>query len=123
MALALVLAGAPQGDAVVNQAVVPHLGGLADDDAHAVVDDQAAADGGAGMDLDARPEPAPLGHQPGQEFQLVTVQGVGQPVVKGGVHAGVEEKNLQPAAGRRIPGLVGPQGFAQSGHRMSASLP
>ena len=40
---------------MVDQAVIPHLGGLADDDAHAVVDDQAASDLGPGVDLDTRP--------------------------------------------------------------------
>ena len=53
--------------------VVSHLGGLADDDAHAVVDDEPAADLGPGVYLDARPEPGPLGDDPGQEFPLVTV--------------------------------------------------
>ena len=122
VALALVLAGAPQGDAVVDQAVVPHLGGFADDDAHAVVDDQAAADFRAGMDLNAGPEPAPLGYQTGQEFQPAAVQKMGQPVVKGGVHAGIEQKNLKPAACRRVPGLVGPQSLAQSGHEYGSLL-
>ena len=65
MALAVVLAGAAQGDAVVDQAVVADLGGLADDDAHAVVDDQAAADRGAGVDLNAGPEAGPLGDSAG----------------------------------------------------------
>ena len=73
VALALVLAGAAQGDSVVDEAVVSHLGGLADDDAHAVVDDQPAADLGPGVDLDAGPEPAPLGDEPGQEPAVMTV--------------------------------------------------
>ena len=47
----------PEGDAVVDGAVVTDLGGLADDDAHAVVDEQALADLRAGMDLDT-------GHMP-----------------------------------------------------------
>src|SRR5699024_12143072 len=48
---------------LVEQAVVPQLGGLADDDAVAVVDDQPAADDGAGVDLNAGPEPGPLGQE------------------------------------------------------------
>ena len=60
VALALVLAGAAQGHPLVEQAVVPISAVSPDDDAHAVVDDQAAADGGAGVDLNAGPEPAPL---------------------------------------------------------------
>ena len=114
MALALVLAGAAQGDAVVDQAVVPDLRRLADDDAHAVVDDEPAADSGTGVDLDAGPEPAPLAHQPGQEEQPVPVEAVGQPVVQRGMHARIEQKDLQPAPGRRVAGLIGPQGLSQS---------
>ena len=53
MALAGVLAGAAQGHAVVDRAVVTDLGGLAKHDAHAVVDKQLAADLRAGVDLDA----------------------------------------------------------------------
>ena len=81
VALAHILAGAPQGHPLVEQAVVSQLGGLADDDAGAVVDDQPAADGGAGVDLNAGPEPGPLGQEAGQEFQPVAVEPVGQPVV------------------------------------------
>ena len=112
MALAVVLAGAPQGDPVVEQAVVADLGRLADDDAHAVVDDQPPADLRAGVDLNSRPAAAPLAHQPGQEEEPVPVEKVGKPVVDERVHARVEQKNLQPAPGRRIAGLIGPQGLA-----------
>ena len=66
VALAVVLAGAPPGDPVVEQAVVADLGRLADDDAHAVVDNQPPADLRAGVDLNSRPAAAPLAHQPGQ---------------------------------------------------------
>src|SRR5204863_7803824 len=48
--------GPAEGDALVDGAVVADLGGLADDDAHAVVDEDAAADLRAGMDLDAGEE-------------------------------------------------------------------
>ncbi len=100
MALAVVLAGAAQGDAVIDQAVVPDLGGLPDDDAHAVVYDQAAADLGAGVDLNAGAVPGDLGVEPGQEGKVVTVEPVGDAVEDDGVDAGVEEKDLQLAAGR-----------------------
>ena len=53
MALAGVLAGTAQGDAVVDRAVVTDLRRLTKDDAHAVVDKQLAADLRAGVDLDA----------------------------------------------------------------------
>ena len=53
VALAGVVAGAAEGHAVVNRAVVPDFRGLTDDDAHAVVDEQAAADRRARVDFDA----------------------------------------------------------------------
>ena len=85
---------------------VSHLGGLADDDTHAVVDDQAAAQLGPRVNLDPRPEPAPLGHQPGQEFQVVHIEEMGQTVIEHRMDTGVQQKNLQAAAGRRVSGLV-----------------
>jgi hypothetical protein len=41
---------------VIERDVLADLGGLADDDAHAVVDEEAAPDRGAGMNLDAGEE-------------------------------------------------------------------
>ena len=49
---------------------------------------------------------------------MMSVEEMSQPVVQGGVNARVEQKDLQPASRRRVPGLVGPQGFSQSGHRI-----
>ena len=92
---------------VVDQAVVPDLRRLADDDAHAVVDDQAAADLRAGVDLNAGPEAAPLGDGTGQKLHLVTVTEVRGLVIHGGVHAGIEQEDLQLAPGSRVAGLIG----------------
>ena len=113
MALAVVLAGAAQGDAMIDQAVVADLGGLADDDAHPVVNDQAAADLGAGVDLNAGDVAGQLGVQAGQEGKVVTVEPVGDAVEDDGVDAGVEEKDLQLAAGGRVALLIGAQQFTQ----------
>ena len=43
---------------MVERAVVADLGGLADDDTHAVIDEETPADSGAGVDLDAGQETA-----------------------------------------------------------------
>ncbi len=53
VALAALFARAAQRDALVEQNVVADLGGLADHHAHAVVDEAAPSDHGAGMDLDS----------------------------------------------------------------------
>ena len=60
MALAGIEADAAQGDALIERHVVADLGGLADHHAHAVVDEEAAADHGTGVDLDAGHEAADL---------------------------------------------------------------
>ena len=64
--LARLLAGAAQGDALVDGDVLAHLGGLADDHPDAVVDEEALAQGGPRMDLDPGEEPPELGDQPRQ---------------------------------------------------------
>ena len=101
---------------MVDQAVVPHLSCLANDDAHAVVDDQPASDLRPRVDLNPRPEPAPLGDGPGQKFHLVTVTEMGRLMVKGGMDPGVKKEDLQFTPGRRVSGLIGRQGFTQMGH-------
>ena len=52
MALALVPGGAAERHAVIQGDVVADLGGLADHDAGAVVDEEAPADARAGMNVD-----------------------------------------------------------------------
>jgi len=54
MALALLLAGSAERDALVEQHVIADFRGLADHHAHPVIDKAPPADGGAGMDLDSR---------------------------------------------------------------------
>ena len=51
MALAVFLACASQGDALIQQATVADFGGLADHHPHAMVNEHAVADPGAGVDL------------------------------------------------------------------------
>ena len=111
MALAHVLAGAAQGHAVVNQAVIADLCRLADDDTHAVVNDQTLADLGAGMNLNAGTVAAALGDQPGQKFQPMLITPVGFPVAPYGSHAGVQQQNLKRTAGSRVSGLIGLNDF------------
>ena len=76
-----------------------------------MVNDQAAADDRAGVDLNTGPEPAPLGHKPGQEAELMAVKPVGDVVVDNGVYAGVEQENLQLSACGGIPPLVCAKGL------------
>ena len=98
MALAGVLAGAAQRDAVVDGAVVTDLSRLAEDDAHAVVDEQAPADPGTGVDLDAGLMPAALADPPCQKKVPALIQPVRDAVIDQNVKAGVQQNDLQHAA-------------------------
>ena len=98
MALAGVLAGAAQRDAVVDGAVVTDLSRLAEDDAHAVVDEQAPADPGTGVDLDAGLMPTALADPPCQKKVPALIQPVRDAVIDQNVKAGVQQNDLQYAA-------------------------
>ena len=50
------LARAPQGYALIERNAIADLGGLADYDAHPMVDKESFADRGSGVDFDARKE-------------------------------------------------------------------
>ena len=102
VALAGVLAGAAEGDAVVDGAVVADLGGLADDDAHAVVDEQALADLRTGVYLDAGHMPRKLRKRTREEKVLVLIEPVCLAVVKQSMEALIEEDDLERGARRRV---------------------
>ena len=102
MALAVVLAGAPQGDPVVEQAVVADLGRLADDDAHAVVDEQPFSDLCTGVNLDAGLVPCPLGYDAGNGEPFMLIEPVGTPVAADCFQTGIGQQNLQTAACGRV---------------------
>lgn len=61
---------------------------LADDDAGAVVDEEARADLGAGMDVDARRGMCMLGDDAGDDRQIELVERVREPVMDDGLDAG-----------------------------------
>ena len=56
------VAGTPERHPLVQQYVVTDDTRLADDDSHAMVDEEALADGRAGMDLDPGHQPRQVGH-------------------------------------------------------------
>ena len=97
MAFARVFARAAQRYLVVDGAVVANLRRFANHDAHAVVDEQAAADAGAGMDFDAGEAPAPLADHTRQEPVAPAVEKVGRPVKEQDVKARVEQQNFRQA--------------------------
>ncbi len=75
---------------------------LADHHAGAVVDEEARADAGTGVDVDAGGAVCQLGHDACQQWQALAVQLVGQAVVQHGQDAGVAQQHLIHAARCRI---------------------
>src|SRR5439155_13765731 len=102
VALLLLEARAAQGDAVEQRDVLPDLGRLADDHAHAVVDEQARPQLGGGVDLDARQETAHMGQEARGYEPAVAPEPVSGPVEPDGVDARVTEHHLE----RRVRGGV-----------------
>ena len=80
MALAHVLARAAQRHVLIERDVVADFGRLADDHAHAVIDEQSLADGRAGVDLDAGLFAGALRHNARQQLHVVLPQPVRAPV-------------------------------------------
>ena len=70
VALAVALAGSAQGDALIEGDVAADDGGFADDDAGGVVDEEAAAEQRAGMDVDAGEEAGDLRENARGETQV-----------------------------------------------------
>ena len=124
MALAGVLAGAAQSDTVVDGAVVPDLTGLAEHDAHAVIDEQASADGGTGVDLDAGAAASVLADPAGKEKALVPVQPVRNAVIHQNVKARIQQNDLQHVACSGVLALDVPRVLQQThGKTLSFLIP
>ena len=97
MALACVLAGAAERHALVERAVVTDLGGLADDDAAAVVNDKPFADLGAGVNLNAGEKFRALADGTRADLVPARVERVGGAVQQHGVQPRVEQEHLKVA--------------------------
>ena len=78
------------------------IGGLADHHAGAVVDEEAAADGGAGVDLDLGEEAADLRDHARQQRDAPAIELVREAVRQDGVEARIAEEDLDDALGRRV---------------------
>src|SRR3546814_1500524 len=86
--------GAAEGDALVEGHVVADLRGLADHHAHAVVDEEAAPDGGARMNLDAGQQARDGGNPPPDQEPAPAPEGVGQPVEDDRLETGIAKHHL-----------------------------
>ena len=78
------------------------MGGLADDDARAVIHEEEAPDGRPGMDVDARALVGVLAHEAGQEDGPFLQQPMGETMDGEGEEARIAEDDLVEALRRRI---------------------
>ena len=83
---------------MVDRAVVTDFGSLADDDAHAVVDEQATADGRARMNLDAGHVAGKLRQRACQKEKLVFVQPMRLTVIDQRMETLIQQKDLERGA-------------------------
>ena len=95
---------AAQGDTLVDLHMAADDGGLADDDAGAVVDEEMVADGGAGVDVDTGDIMGMLRHNSGDHGHIQFIQHMSQPVHGNGVQAGIAIDDLVGIGGRRVAG-------------------
>ena len=98
MPLAGVLAGTAQGHAVIDGAVIADLGGFAEHDPHAVVNEQPLTDLGPRMNLDTRKVTGNLADQAGQEQQFVPIQPMGDPVGHQHMKSRIQQNHFQHIA-------------------------
>ncbi len=91
-----------QRDALVDGDIVADFGGLADDHAHAVIDEKTPADSRAGMDFDSGQQARELRQRAGQKEPAVLPQPVIDAIPPQRVQAGVEQHDLQPRSRRGI---------------------
>lgn len=104
MALAGFLAGAAESDTLVDEHVVTHFSGFSDDDAHAVIDEKASADGGSGVNLDASKPAGGLRNKPRNQGNAGLVERVGDAMEEDGVQTRVTEQNFDHTfRGRVLP--------------------
>lgn len=80
-----------QGDTVVEHDAVANFGGFADDDAHAVVDEETTADRGTRVDLNAGQESGELRQNASWSLVSAYPPGVGDAVGPDSVQAGVHD--------------------------------
>ena len=102
VALAGILAGAAQGNAVVDGAVITDFCRFAEHDAHTVVNEQPVADLGTGVDLDAGQVAGQLADEARQEETLVTVQKMCNFVRYQHMETGVQNDDLRHIACSRV---------------------
>ena len=102
VALSGLLAGTAQGHALVKGAAVAHLGGLADDDAGAVVNENSPPELCRRVYLNAGEKPHNLGQKPGGETKAMVPEPVRRAVPHYRVKPRIENQDAEGAGRRRV---------------------
>src|SRR5664279_222744 len=98
MPLAGIERGSAQGDALVDGDIVTNLGGFPDDHTHAVINEEAAAESGTGMNLDTRHKARDLRECTGKKEPAMLPQSVVNAIPPNRMQTGIEQHNLKPRA-------------------------
>ena len=92
-----------QGHAVVQHHVVTDLSGFTNDNAHAVIDEETAANGRAGVNLHTGQKTSKLRESTSQSLRLILLpELMGQTVNPNGVHTRIVQRNLDSATRSRV---------------------
>ena len=102
IAFAGIFAGAAQRYPVVDGAVIPDLTGLAEHDAHAMVDEDATADSGAGVDFNAGQKAARVRDDTRNRLPILCPAPVRQTMDHHGVKARIGEDDLPAGMSRGV---------------------
>jgi len=97
----------PERHRLIQANTLADHGRLADDDAGSVIDEAAAADPGARVDVHAGGRVRHLRDHARDERGPQLVQGVRQPVIGDRLHTGIADQDLLDAPGRRIAAVRG----------------
>jgi hypothetical protein len=91
-----------QRHTVINQTVISDYRRFADHDTHAMVDNNTAANGGPGVNLNAGKKTAPGGDDSGQQLYPRPPQPMSHPMPQQSVDAGGGEKHVHAISSRRV---------------------
>jgi len=102
MPFASFVASTPQSHILINQNIVPNLGGLPYHDGHAVVDKKTAAYGGAWMNFDAGEEARELRDHARQQRDARLVEPMGDAMEQNSVEPRIAQEDLEDALSGRV---------------------
>ena len=103
----------PERHLMIKVAIIAHLGGFTDDDAHAMINDEAAADDGGGVDFDAGQPAREVRRKPPQKIEVMSPQPMRQAMPHDGMHARVAEQDFKIGTRRWVALAIGPDGLTQ----------